>query len=487
MISSNTSCSQLVAGNYDVLVDDDEEDDDDEPNNSRRLEDEGGGEAADDDTNKNLMDDRLESDQDIKSVLIEYLKKFEAYESELLLDTNNFNYNCKYANEFKMLKRLSKELKENRANLLQGEEEFNDKKNRYKDIIPFEHTRVVLRQVAKFEPGSDYINANFIKGPSGNERAYIACQGPLACTLNDFWRMIWECQVSIVVMACNEFESGKPKCELYWPNEIQSSHLYGNIQVTLVRVRQICADFLIRKFSIKVLEDLGEDEQQQQQQEVDQSDRSHDQRQQQTRRVLAERTICQFHYTTWPDHGAPDSVQAILELVKLVRDIQADDDRPILIHCSAGCGRTGTICCIDYVWGLLRNRKLNSANSSLFNIINEMRQQRMAMVQTLEQYILCHRAVAALYINHLKHMNSLDEINNVLLIAQESLLIYSNASNNNNYNNKEPYHCYKTNKIDHESLHSSSNGNDGGVNGNRGDQKRDTYDDQEEFLEPVFI
>lgn len=381
MISSD-SCSQLVAGNYDVIV----------------------------------------NEPSLKSVLLDYLKHFEFYESQPVQPQSG------YSTEFKLLKEISAKLKEDKTNLFDGELEVNSRKNRYKDILPFNHTRVVLSGDSQV-PGSGYINANYIKGPSGSPKAYIACQGPLDCTLNDFWQMIWECNVSVIVMACNEFESDKPKCELYWPGQLNTSQNFGNIQVTLLKVRQICSDFLIRKFSVKLLQittnattissrekspsaingisncfneepaqvvnnndgnNNNIDEEHQQQQASDEEKTF----------VVHERTICQFHYTTWPDHGVPNSVQPILELVRLVREVQPADDKPILIHCSAGCGRTGAISCIDYVWGLMRRGKLDTG-FNLFNIIREMRQQRMSMVQTIDQYILCHRAVAAIFLKQL--------------------------------------------------------------------------------------
>lgn len=345
-----------------------------------------------------------------------------------------------YSTEFRLLKEFSKTLREDKANLQEGEEEYNARKNRYKDILPFAHTRVVLSSDPQV-PGSDYINANYIRGPSGSPRAYIACQGPLSCTLADFWRMIWECNVSVIIMACNEIESDKPKCEIYWPEQVNTSQYYDNIQVTLLKVRQICPDFLIRKFSVRLLQSQPDQSGQSQNEQsetnncssssintsssssnassnninnnnnhsVDLNDQNNPNAEQlkpaskATRRkgVLLERTICQFHYTTWPDHGVPKSGKPILDLVRLVREVQPSDDQPILVHCSAGCGRTGTICCIDYVWGLLRLGKLD-ANFDLCNIISEMRQQRVVMVQTLAQYILCHRVVAALFINQLK-------------------------------------------------------------------------------------
>lgn len=239
-------------------------------------------------------------------------------------------------------------------------------------------------------PGSNYINANYVRGSSGNQRAYIASQGPLPNTLIDFWRMIWETEVLVIVMACNEREAGKYKCEPYWPCNTDEQQQYGNItgidtlvlissinlvdfSVTHIKWRQVCPDFLVRTFKV-----CADDE---------------------------ERTICQFHYTTWPDHGVPSSVHPIIELVRLMRDVQSTESRPILVHCSAGCGRTGTICSIDYVWALLRTGKLKE-DFSLFEIISDMRRQRIAMVQTVEQYMLCYKAVSTLFEQHLKLIDS---------------------------------------------------------------------------------
>lgn len=140
-----------------------------------------------------------------------------------------------------------------------------------------------------------------------------------------------------------------------------------------IKWRQVCPDFLVRTFKV-----CADNE---------------------------ERTICQFHYTTWPDHGVPSSVHPIIELVRLMRDVQSTESRPILVHCSAGCGRTGTICSIDYVWALLRTGKLKE-DFSLFEIISDMRRQRIAMVQTVEQYMLCYKAVSTLFEQHLKLIDS---------------------------------------------------------------------------------
>ncbi|CAG0881390.1 unnamed protein product [Cyprideis torosa] len=281
-----------------------------------------------------------------------------------------------YDREFQNLKLLSEELKgKPEYSCSEGEREVNRRKNRYKDILPFDHTRVKLSEFPGV-PGSDYINANFIRGASGSP-AYIASQGPLPHTVNDFWRMVVECEVQVLVMVCNERESGKHKCEQYWPDE-EEPRTMGNVTVSLAKSRQICPDFLVRTLAMEYTTEDGKQEQ---------------------------RTICQFHYTAWPDHGVPSKVRPLLDLVLLVRDCQASETRPVLVHCSAGCGRTGTLCAIDYVLSLLRNGKLVE-NFSLFDIIADMRRQRIAMVQTRDQYILVHRAVRELFMEQLKMIDA---------------------------------------------------------------------------------
>ncbi|XP_076340121.1 uncharacterized protein LOC143240839 [Tachypleus tridentatus] len=297
----------------------------------------------------------------LKTVLKNFLNHLETLEARRKLGDDLYEV------EFQNLKELTERLKhDSNYACTQGEMDVNKRKNRYKDILPYDHTRVTLSEYPGV-PGSDYINANYIKGASGS-MAYIASQGPLPNTVVDFWRMIWECEVKVIVMACNERESGKYKCECYWPSDGEKKQA-GNITIELVKWRQVCPDFLLRTLKV--------------------------------RNGNEERPICQFHYASWPDHGVPTSVQPILELVRLVRDCQASEAVPVLVHCSAGCGRTGTVCAIDYVWGLMRMGKL-SESFSLYQLISEMRRQRIAMVQTKEQYILVHRAVGALFEQQLR-------------------------------------------------------------------------------------
>ncbi|KAM9110883.1 tyrosine-protein phosphatase non-receptor type 22 isoform 4-T4 [Megaptera novaeangliae] len=226
-----------------------------------------------------------------------------------------------FANEFLTLKRLSTQYKADKTYpTTEAERPKNIKKNRYKDILPYDHSRVELSMVTSDEDSS-YINANFIKGVYG-PKAYIATQGPLPTTVLDFWRMIWEYSVLIIVMACMEFEMGKKKCERYWaePGEMQLQ--LGPFSISC-EAENKKSDYTIRTLQAKFNSET--------------------------------RTIYQFHYKNWPDHDVPSSIDPILELIWDVRCYQEDNSVPICIHCSAGCGRTGVICAIDYMWMLLKD------------------------------------------------------------------------------------------------------------------------------------
>uniref|UniRef100_F7AFT4 protein-tyrosine-phosphatase n=1 Tax=Callithrix jacchus TaxID=9483 RepID=F7AFT4_CALJA len=226
-----------------------------------------------------------------------------------------------FANEFTNLKRQSTKYKADKTYpTTVAEKPKNIKKNRYKDILPYDYSRVELSLITSDEESS-YINANFIKGVYG-PKAYIATQGPLSTTLLDFWRMIWEYRVLIIVMACMEYEMGKKKCERYWaePGEMQLQ--FGPFSISCEAEKRK-SDYIIRNLKVKFNNET--------------------------------RTIYQFHYKNWPDHDVPSSTDPILELIWDIRCYQEDDSVPICIHCSAGCGRTGVICAIDYTWMLLKD------------------------------------------------------------------------------------------------------------------------------------
>ncbi|XP_066208520.1 tyrosine-protein phosphatase non-receptor type 22 isoform X2 [Saccopteryx leptura] len=305
-----------------------------------------------------------------------------------------------FANEF-LLKKLSTKYKVDKTYpTTVAERPKNIKKNRYKDILPYDHSRVELSLITSDEDSS-YINANFIKGVYG-PRAYIATQGPLSTTLLDFWRMIWEYSVLIIVMACMEFEMGKKKCERYWAEPGEPPLQLGPFSISCGAENRK-SDYIIRTLKVKFNSET--------------------------------RTIYQFHYKNWPDHDVPSSIDPILELIWDVRCYQEDDSVPICIHCSAGCGRTGVICAIDYTWMLLKDGIIPE-NFSVFSLIQEMRTQRPSLVQTQEQYELVYQAVSELFrrqMDVIRGRHSGTEIQAKYSVPEQNPRlkagIYSNVSN----------------------------------------------------------
>lgn len=291
---------------------------------------------------------------------VEILRTF--IEKVQLMNNKDQNGEDNFACDFMRLRRLSTKYRTEKIYpTITGEKEENVKKNRYKDILPFDHSRVKL--ALKIPPHeSDYINANFIKGVHG-PKAYIATQGPLANTVIDFWRMIWEYQVKIIVMACREFEMGRKKCERYYPNFGEQALTFGPFHISCEE-EQSRKDYFVRTLTVEFQNET--------------------------------RTFVQFHYVNWPDHDVPSSFDSILDMISLMRDYQAHEEVPLCIHCSAGCGRTGAICAIDYTWNLLKAQRIPE-EFNVFSLIQDMRTQRHSAVQTKEQYELVHRAIAQLF------------------------------------------------------------------------------------------
>ncbi|KAM4570655.1 tyrosine-protein phosphatase non-receptor type 18 [Fundulus diaphanus] len=235
----------------------------------------------------------------------------------------------------------------------------NVKKNRYKDILPYDQTRVVLSLQA---PGSDYINASFIQGASG-ACSYIASQGPLSSTLTDFWRMIWQHSVKVIVMACRETEMGKRKCECYWAAPHQSA-AFGPFTVSTQVELRPNEEIVVRTLTVSY--------------------------QQETHSVM------QFQYLSWPDHDVPYETRGVLDLLERARSSRGADTSPVLIHCSAGCGRTGVICALDYIHDLLVTKRLTE-DFSILKIVLELRRQRPSAVQTRDQYQFIFSAVISMF------------------------------------------------------------------------------------------
>ncbi|CAF0736152.1 unnamed protein product [Didymodactylos carnosus] len=232
--------------------------------------------------------------------------------------------------------------------------DYNKIKNRYTNILTYDHSRVKLSSDDKDERNS-YINANYVDGHH-RTNTYIATQGPTSHTINDFWRMIFEKDVSVIVMITNIKERGRVKCDTYWP--VEGTETYGTIQVTLLTTITL-AYYVKRIFAIRCKINR--------------------------KRVTYERLVYQFHYTDWPDHGVPVFVLPALSFIR--KSSQANPEgAPIVVHCSAGVGRTGTYIVIDTMLKTLKEQR--SINIPSF--LKQIRQQRNFLVQTEEQFIFIY-------------------------------------------------------------------------------------------------
>ncbi|XP_065197878.1 mucin-3B-like isoform X2 [Sycon ciliatum] len=241
----------------------------------------------------------------------------------------------------------------------------NKSKNRYANIVAYDETRVKL-PLREDDPNSDYINANFLDGYN-RPREYIACQGPVPESFADFWRMVWENNVRAVAMLTNLEEKGRLKCHQYWPPS--GSVVYGPLTVTLMDTMTL-ADFIVRTFEI-VKKGCSDEE---------------------VKANKHRREVKQFHFTVWPDHGVPDHATPLLNFLRRMRTYHSRDSKPqhpIIIHCSAGVGRTGTLMVID----AMLSRVAEEGNIDVFNYVMQLRSQRNFMVQTEAQYVFLHDAL----------------------------------------------------------------------------------------------
>ncbi|XP_015152273.1 receptor-type tyrosine-protein phosphatase T isoform X3 [Gallus gallus] len=234
-----------------------------------------------------------------------------------------------------------------------AKEDENRNKNRYGNIISYDHSRVRL-QLLDGDPHSDYINANYIDGYH-RPRHYIATQGPMQETVKDFWRMIWQENSASVVMVTNLVEVGRVKCVRYWPDDTE---VYGDIKVTLIETEPL-AEYVIRTFTV------------------------------QKKGYHEIREIRQFHFTSWPDHGVPCYATGLLGFVRQVKFLNPPEAGPIVVHCSAGAGRTGCFIAIDIMLDMAENEGV----VDIFNCVRELRSQRVNLVQTEEQYVFVHDAI----------------------------------------------------------------------------------------------
>ncbi|XP_031641577.1 protein tyrosine phosphatase receptor type Fa isoform X2 [Oncorhynchus kisutch] len=232
--------------------------------------------------------------------------------------------------------------------------EVNKPKNRYANVIAYDHSRVILASVDGV-PGSDYINANYIDSYR-KQNACIATQGPLPETLSDFWRMVWEQRTNTIVMMTRLEEKSRVKCDQYWPS--RGTETYGMIQVTMLDTVEL-ATYSVRTFA---LYKNGSSE---------------------------KREVRQFQFMAWPDHGVPEYPTPTLAFLRRVKSCNPTDAGPMVVHCSAGVGRTGCFIVIEAMLERMKHEK----SVDIYGHVTCMRAQRNYMVQTEDQYVFIHEAL----------------------------------------------------------------------------------------------
>uniref|UniRef100_A0A8C7FYK0 protein-tyrosine-phosphatase n=1 Tax=Oncorhynchus kisutch TaxID=8019 RepID=A0A8C7FYK0_ONCKI len=228
----------------------------------------------------------------------------------------------------------------------------NRMKNRYGNIIAYDHSRVRL-QAIEGEQSSDYINANYVD--VSTTPAGVRQKGPMQETVYDFWRMVWQENTATIVMVTNLVEVGRVKCCKYWPDDTE---IYRDMKVTLIET-QLLSEYVIRTFAVE------------------------------KRGAHEIREIRQFHFTGWPDHGVPYHTTGLLGFVRRVKSKTPANAGPMVVHCSAGAGRTGCFIVIDIMLDMAEREGV----VDIYNCVRELRSRRVNMVQTEEQYVFIHDAI----------------------------------------------------------------------------------------------
>lgn len=244
----------------------------------------------------------------------------------------------------------------------------NEVFNRYSNIIPYDNNCIKLTD--KRIGNREYINASWILGPYDIPKCYIATQGPIQSTLVDFWRLVVEKQVPVIVCLTPEIENRIEKCARYWPigDEIKILNQDG-IQLKISNIKMERKDnesnCIVRTILIEFYNHNNE--------------------------LIEQKRVTQLQFLGWPDHGVPNDTKHVIGLIKLTRLFQ-EDLKPVLVHCSAGCGRTGTFCVIDSAEYLL-NTNQNLLIDPIFLLTDTFRKQRTTMIQAQAQYNFCYKAL----------------------------------------------------------------------------------------------
>uniref|UniRef100_UPI00358EB0F1 receptor-type tyrosine-protein phosphatase C n=1 Tax=Myxine glutinosa TaxID=7769 RepID=UPI00358EB0F1 len=278
---------------------------------------------------------------EVQPILAEELQN--VYETKAASDFKTFQQ------EFESIPRVWKSNPSKEA-----QQPYNNGKNRYSDILPYDHNRVRLVSNGG-KPGSDYINASYINGYKENKK-YICAQGPMEETAADFWGMIWEQKTAVIIMVTRCIEGGKNKCYQYWPRQSGKKLQYKSLSVTNNEVMQY-PDYVITKISLN--------------------------------HGGNSRTITHVQFTKWPDHGVPDDPDLLLRLRRRVLSFCNFFDGPMVVHCSAGVGRTGTFVAINSLMEMLEDE----GRVDVYAFVVTLRQQRCLMVQVEDQYILIHQVL----------------------------------------------------------------------------------------------
>ncbi|KAM5138236.1 uncharacterized protein ACMZJ9_016836 [Mantella aurantiaca] len=298
-------------------------------------------------------------------------------------DKQQADCNLGFSEEYENLAPVGKRLPKTAA-----DHPDNREKNRYTNVLPYDLSRVILSTDGTST--DDYINANFIPGYR-NAKEFIAAQGPLPRTINDFWRMIWEKDVRTIVMLTRCVEIGKVKCEEYWPS--RSSRTFGNLFVSLSN-ETVLPDWTVRDFAV-----------------------THKQTRQ-------NKQVRHFHFTAWPDHGVPNATDDLIQFRNLMREytaIYSPPTSPIVVHCSAGVGRTGTLIALDRIIKQIEDED----KVDVYGVVYDLRMHRDLMVQTENQYVFLNQC-ARDFINTRNNPNP--ESQNSESIYQNADTIYQNVS-----------------------------------------------------------